>query len=127
MTVAYATTPEPFLDTQLSLFGGAPNRVAELSTKLAAFGRKELELALHEMPGLLALREEYDGQKPLAGTRIMGSLHMTIQTGVLIETLCALGADVRWASCNIFSTQDHAATAIVIGEPELGGTPENPV
>lgn len=79
---------------------------------LAAFGRKEIEIAEKEMPGLMALRERYQGQKPLAGARIMGSLHMTIQTAVLIETLTSLGADVRWASCNIFSTQDHAAAAI---------------
>ncbi|MFP4105872.1 MAG: adenosylhomocysteinase, partial [Phycisphaerae bacterium] len=80
---------------------------------LAEFGRKELQVAEHEMPGLMATREKYAADKPLAGARIMGSLHMTIQTGVLIETLVALGADVRWASCNIFSTQDHAAAAIV--------------
>ena len=79
---------------------------------LAAFGRKELDIAETEMPGLMALREEYGASQPLAGARIVGSLHMTIQTGVLIETLVALGADVRWASCNIFSTQDHAAAAI---------------
>ncbi|AEI96035.1 adenosylhomocysteinase [Roseobacter litoralis] len=85
---------------------------------LAEFGRKELDIAETEMPGLMALREEYGESKPLAGSRIVGSLHMTIQTAVLIETLVALGADVRWASCNIFSTQDHAAAAIA-----LGGTP----
>ncbi|MEM1373440.1 MAG: adenosylhomocysteinase, partial [Pseudomonadota bacterium] len=79
---------------------------------LSAFGRKELDIAETEMPGLMALREEYGEAKPLAGARIVGSLHMTIQTAVLIETLTALGADVRWASCNIFSTQDHAAAAI---------------
>ena len=79
---------------------------------LAGFGRKELDIAETEMPGLMALREEYGAEKPLAGARIVGSLHMTIQTAVLIETLVALGADVRWASCNIFSTQDHAAAAI---------------
>jgi adenosylhomocysteinase len=79
---------------------------------LAAWGRKELAIAETEMPGLMALREEYAHQKPLRGARIAGSLHMTIQTGVLIETLVELGADVRWASCNIFSTQDHAAAAI---------------
>lgn len=87
-----------------------PYKVADMS--LADFGRKEIEIAEHEMPGLMALREKYADQKPLAGARIMGSLHMTIQTAVLIETLVALGADVRWASCNIFSTQDHAAAAI---------------
>ena len=96
-------------------------KVADLS--LAAFGRKEIELAEHEMPGLMALRREFGGRRPLAGARITGSLHMTIQTAVLIETLVALGAEVRWASCNIFSTQDHAAAAVVVG-PE--GTPESP-
>ena len=85
---------------------------------LAEFGRKELDIAETEMPGLMALREEYGDSKPLKGARIVGSLHMTIQTAVLIETLAALGADVRWASCNIFSTQDHAAAAIA-----AGGTP----
>jgi len=96
-------------------------RVADLS--LAPFGRKEMLLAEVEMPGLMALREEYGDSKPLAGARISGSLHMTIQTAVLIETLTTLGAEVRWASCNIFSTQDHAAAAVVVG-PE--GTPEDP-
>ncbi|RIK62490.1 MAG: adenosylhomocysteinase [Planctomycetota bacterium] len=85
-------------------------KVADLS--LADFGRKEIQLAEHEMPGLMAIREEFAGKRPLAGARITGSLHMTIQTAVLIETLAELGADVRWASCNIFSTQDHAAAAI---------------
>ena len=79
---------------------------------LAAYGRKELDIAETEMPGLMALRAQYGETKPLSGARIAGSLHMTIQTAVLIETLVALGADVRWASCNIFSTQDHAAAAI---------------
>ena len=79
---------------------------------LAEFGRKELEIARHEMPGLMATREKYGAAKPLAGVKISGSLHMTVQTAVLIETLACLGADVRWASCNIFSTQDHAAAAI---------------
>ncbi|MBM3132417.1 MAG: adenosylhomocysteinase, partial [Chloroflexi bacterium] len=79
---------------------------------LAEWGRKEIEIAEHEMPGLMAIREKYGKEKPLAGARISGSLHMTIQTAVLIETLKALGAEVRWASCNIFSTQDHAAAAI---------------
>ncbi|WP_129669201.1 adenosylhomocysteinase [Phytoactinopolyspora endophytica] len=87
--------------------------VADLS--LAEFGRNEIRLAEHEMPGLMALREEYGASQPLKGARISGSLHMTIQTAVLIETLVALGADVRWASCNIFSTQDHAAAAVVVG------------
>src|SRR4030066_1434873 len=79
---------------------------------LAGFGRKEIEIAEKEMPGLLAIREKYSSEKPLKGARITGSLHMTIQTAVLVETLVELGADVRWASCNIFSTQDHAAAAI---------------
>ena len=90
---------------------------------LAEWGRKEIELAETEMPGLMALREEYAGQLPLKGARIMGSLHMTIQTAVLIETLRELGAEVRWVSCNIFSTQDHAAAAAVVGRD---GTVENP-
>src|SRR5881392_3509972 len=85
-------------------------KVADLS--LAAFGRKEIELAEHEMPGLMALRAEFADAQPLKGARITGSLHMTVQTAVLIETLTALGAQVRWCSCNIFSTQDHAAAAI---------------
>jgi adenosylhomocysteinase len=88
-------------------------QVADLS--LAEFGRKELTLAEHEMPGLMAMRERYAAAQPLKGARIAGSLHMTVQTAVLIETLVALGADVRWASCNIFSTQDHAAAAVVVG------------
>jgi len=96
-------------------------KVADLS--LAEFGRNEIRLAEHEMPGLMAMRAEYGESKPLAGSRITGSLHMTIQTAVLIETLVALGADVRWASCNIFSTQDHAAAAIAVG-PD--GTPDDP-
>jgi adenosylhomocysteinase len=96
-------------------------KVADLS--LAAFGRKEIQLAEHEMPGLMAVRREYAAARPLTGARITGSLHMTIQTAVLIETLVALGAQVRWASCNIFSTQDHAAAAVVVGP---AGTPEAP-
>ncbi|HEX6921590.1 MAG TPA: adenosylhomocysteinase, partial [Actinomycetes bacterium] len=96
-------------------------KVADLS--LAEFGRNEIRLAEHEMPGLMALREEFAASQPLAGARIMGSLHMTVQTAVLIETLVALGADVRWVSCNIFSTQDHAAAAVAVGP---NGTPENP-
>ena len=90
-----------------------PYKVADIG--LADFGRKEIRLAEHEMPGLMALREEYRGKNPLAGAKIMGSLHMTVQTAVLIETLVELGADVRWVSCNIFSTQDHAAAAVVVG------------
>ena len=96
-------------------------RVADLS--LAPFGRKEIHLAEHEMPGLRALRKEFGASKPLKGARISGSLHMTIQTAVLIETLTHLGAEVRWASCNIFSTQDHAAAAVVVGP---NGTQDNP-
>ncbi|MEU6253442.1 adenosylhomocysteinase [Streptomyces sp. NPDC047043] len=96
-------------------------KVADLS--LAEFGRKEITLAEHEMPGLMAIRKEYAETQPLAGARVTGSLHMTVQTAVLIETLVALGAEVRWASCNIFSTQDHAAAAIAVGP---NGTPENP-
>ncbi len=96
-------------------------KVADL--ELAEFGRKEIQLAEHEMPGLMATRREYAERQPLNGARITGSLHMTIQTAVLIETLTALGAEVRWASCNIFSTQDHAAAAVVVG-PD--GTPEDP-
>jgi adenosylhomocysteinase len=95
-------------------------KVADLS--LAEFGRKEIDLAEHEMPGLMAMRSEYGKSQPLTGARITGSLHMTVQTAVLIETLVALGAEVRWASCNIFSTQDHAAAAAVVGS----GTPDNP-
>src|SRR5579875_3874300 len=98
-----------------------PYKVADLS--LAAFGRKEIELAEHEMPGLMAVRAEYAPAQPLRGARITGSLHMTVQTAVLIETLTALGAQVRWSSCNIFSTQDHAAAAVVVGRR---GTPEDP-
>ena len=96
-------------------------KVADLS--LAEFGRKEIRLAEHEMPGLMQTRAEFADAQPLKGARIMGSLHMTIQTAVLIETLVALGAEVRWVSCNIFSTQDHAAAAVVVGP---NGTPEDP-
>jgi adenosylhomocysteinase len=104
--------------------GKVPYKVADLG--LAEFGRNEIRLAEQEMPGLMTLRSRYEGQSPLAGARIMGSLHMTVQTAVLIETLDLLGADVRWVSCNIFSTQDHAAAAVVVGRPESGGTQENP-
>ncbi len=99
-------------------------RVRDL--ELAELGRKELTLAEYEMPGLMALREKYAEKKPFAGVKIMGSLHMTVQTAVLIETLDLMGADVRWASCNIFSTQDSAAAAVVVGRPETGGTPSDP-
>jgi adenosylhomocysteinase len=104
--------------------GRDPFKVKDLSQ--AEFGRKEIRLAEQEMPGLMALRTQHAGKTPLAGARIMGSLHMTIQTAVLIETLAELGADVRWVSCNIFSTQDHAAAAVVVGRPETGGTVTNP-
>jgi adenosylhomocysteinase len=103
-----------------SLNVGLDYAVADL--KLADFGRHEIRLAEHEMPGLMAMRKEFGASKPLKGARITGSLHMTVQTAVLIETLAELGAEVRWASCNIFSTQDHAAAAVVVG----AGTPENP-
>src|SRR6476660_8439193 len=104
--------------------GREPFKVKDLS--LAEFGRKEIRLAEQEMPGLMALRKQHGAARPLAGARVMGSLHMTIQTAVLIETLAELGADVRWVSCNIFSTQDHAAAAVVVGRPETGGTAANP-
>jgi len=96
-------------------------KVADIN--LAEYGRNEIRLAEHEMPGLMAMRAEFGDSKPLSGSRITGSLHMTIQTAVLIETLVALGAEVRWASCNIFSTQDHAAAAVAVGP---NGTPEDP-
>ncbi len=111
-----------FLDTGLVLTSNPPFKVKCTAPETIAFGRKEIELAEHEMPGLMALRAEFKGRKPLRGARISGSLHMTIQTAVLIETLVELGADVRWASCNIFSTQDHAAAAVAIGR---GGSLEN--
>ena len=98
------------------LFSTLPYKVADMT--LAEFGHKEIDMAEHEMPGLMALREKYGDSKPLAGARVMGSLHMTIQTAVLIKTLVALGAEVRWCSCNIYSTQDHAAAAIAdLGVP----------
>jgi adenosylhomocysteinase len=100
---------------------GLDYAVADL--KLADFGRHEIRLAEHEMPGLMAMRKEFGASKPLKGARITGSLHMTVQTAVLIETLAELGAEIRWASCNIFSTQDHAAAAVVVGPK---GTPEDP-
>ncbi|HEX7018636.1 MAG TPA: adenosylhomocysteinase, partial [Gemmatimonadaceae bacterium] len=112
------------IDRQQTTSDGATRpafKVRDLS--LAEFGRKEIRLAEQEMPGLMAIRAEYAGKKPLKGAKIMGSLHMTIQTAVLIETLVDLGADVRWVSCNIFSTQDHAAAAAVVGK---NGTPEKP-
>ncbi len=122
MTPVATERAHPF--TEAKDAGRVPFKVADLS--LADFGRKEIRLAEQEMPGLMALRVEHAGQRPLEGARVMGSLHMTVQTAVLIETLDALGADVRWVSCNIFSTQDHAAAAIAVGRPETGGTPANP-
>jgi adenosylhomocysteinase len=101
--------------------GRLPYKVKDLA--LAEWGRKEIRLAEHEMPGLMSVRKKHAADKPLAGTKVMGSLHMTVQTAVLIETLVELGADVRWVSCNIFSTQDHAAAAAVVGPK---GTPESP-
>ena len=105
---------------------GAPLEYKVADLNLAEQGRTEIRLAEHEMPGLAALRERYAAERPLAGARISGSLHMTVQTAVLIETLAALGAEVRWASCNIFSTQDAAAAAVAVGRPETGGTPDDP-
>jgi len=104
-------------------FDEVPGRYKVRSLALAEAGRHQIRLAEHEMPGLMALRAEYGESKPLAGARVAGSLHMTVQTAVLIETLTALGAEVRWASCNIFSTQDEAAAAVVVGP---GGTPQDP-
>src|SRR4051794_29825151 len=115
----------PTVTERMHAFAGAkaasrePYKVKDLSQ--AEFGRKEIRLAEQEMPGLMALRKQHGGKKPQAGARIRGSLHMTIQPAVLIETLGELGADVRWVSCNIFSTQDHAAAAVVVGRPENGG------
>jgi adenosylhomocysteinase len=106
---------------KLQEIDGLDFAVADLS--LAGFGRKEIELAEHEMPGLMAIRKEFKAAQPLKGARVAGSLHMTIQTAVLIETLVELGAEVRWVSCNIFSTQDHAAAAVVVGKD---GTPDKP-
>ncbi|MGI8546269.1 MAG: adenosylhomocysteinase [Gemmatimonadaceae bacterium] len=118
-TVAPNSTDERLPDTADT--NRPPFKVADLS--LAEFGRNEIRLAEFEMPGLMSIREEYRGQLPLKGAKIMGSLHMTVQTAVLIETLAELGADVRWVSCNIFSTQDHAAAAVVVGK---NGTPGEP-
>ena len=119
MTATADTTIGP--NRRLQTRGGIDFAVADLD--LAEFGRKEIRLAEHEMPGLMALRREYAEARPLHGARIAGSLHMTVQTAVLIETLVSLGAEVRWVSCNIFSTQDHAAAAIVVGPH---GTAEEP-
>ena len=122
-TQGKSASGKTFMDTGLVLLSNPPYMVKSTDAETVRFGRKEIELAEHEMPGLMALRAEYKGRKPLKGARVSGSLHMTIQTAVLIETLVELGAEVRWASCNIFSTQDHAAAAVAIGK---GGTPENP-
>lgn len=118
MALAEVLPEEPKTDSALH----SDFKVKDLS--LAGFGRDEIRLAQHEMPGLMALREEYAGERPLAGARITGSLHMTVQTAVLIETLRQLGASLRWASCNIFSTQDHAAAAVAVGP---GGSVDAPV
>ena len=121
---ATTTAANPFLtNSRLSLTEFLPFMVKDMSAETVRFGRKEIELAEIEMPGLMALRAEYKGKNPLKGARIIGSLHMTIQTAVLIETLVELGAEVRWCSCNIFSTQDHAAAAVAVGPT---GTPEKP-
>ncbi|MEY3023652.1 MAG: Adenosylhomocysteinase, partial [Planctomycetota bacterium] len=116
------STMPTFLDTGLPLFCDWTHKVRDLSPEAVTFGRKEIELAEHEMPGLMALREKHRGEQPLKGAKITGSLHMTVQTAVLVETLRELGAEVRWASCNIFSTQDHAAAALAVGPK---GTPQN--
>src|SRR5687768_2918209 len=115
------TLTPPTQKTGRASSGKLEFKVRDLS--LADWGRKEIMLAEQEMPGLMAVREEYVTQQPLKGLKIVGSLHMTIQTAVLIETLSALGADVRWCSCNIFSTQDHAAAAVAVGP---NGTVDNP-
>ena len=123
-TATATTAANPFLtNSRLSLSEFLPFKVKDMSAETVRFGRKEIELAEIEMPGLMALRAEYKGKNPLKGARIIGSLHMTIQTAVLIETLVELGAEVRWCSCNIFSTQDHAAAAVAVGPT---GTPEKP-
>src|SRR6476619_2065426 len=116
-----ATMTEHAFD-QARKAGRQPYKVRDLS--LAEWGRKEMRLAEQEMPGLMALRERYAGKKPLAGARVMGSLHMTIQTAVLIETLAELGADVRWVSCNIFSTQDHAVAGVAVGKNGSAANPQ---
>jgi adenosylhomocysteinase len=117
------TATTTFMNTGLPLFSELPYKVRDLSPDTVRLGRKEIELAEHEMPGLMAFRAKYRQAKPLTGARITGSLHMTIQTAVLIETLRELGADVRWVSCNIFSTQDQAAAAVAVGP---NGTPDAP-
>ena len=122
MTPTAAAATHPF-DAAVKA-GRTPYKVADLG--LAELGRKEIRLAEHEMPGLMSVRRAYAEAKPLAGAKVMGSLHMTVQTAVLIETLADLGADVRWVSCNIFSTQDPAAAAVVVGREGTGGTPASP-
>ena len=122
MTPTAAAATHPF-DAAVKA-GRTPYKVADLAT--AELGRKEIRLAEHEMPGLMAVRRQHAESRPLAGAKVMGSLHMTVQTAVLIETLADLGADVRWVSCNIFSTQDPAAAAVVVGRAETGGTVANP-
>ena len=122
MTTAVAAAVHPF--DQAVAAGRPAFKVADLG--LAEHGRNEIRLAEQEMPGLMAIRREHAGRQPLAGAKVMGSLHMTVQTAVLIETLAALGADVRWVSCNIFSTQDHAAAAVAVGGPGSGGTAAEP-
>lgn len=112
-----------FMKTGLSLFGNAPFKVADMSAETVRYGRKDLELSEDEMPGLMSLREEFGNAQPLKGARITGSLHMTVQTALLIETLTYLGAEVRWASCNIFSTQDHAAAAVAVGPKGTADAP----
>ncbi|HVZ93305.1 MAG TPA: adenosylhomocysteinase [Phycisphaerales bacterium] len=112
-----STTSRIFMNTGLPLTSDLPHKVKDESAETTRFGRKEIELAEYEMPGLMACREEFGPKQPLKGARIMGSLHNTIQTAVLAETLVDLGAEVRWASCNIFSTQDHAAAAMIAGRP----------
>jgi len=131
MSVTTATTTKTadvktadFLNTGLPLTSNLPYKVRSMDEESVRYGRHEIELAEHEMPGLVAAREEFGDKKPLKGSRVMGSLHMTIQTAVLIETLEDLGADVRWASCNIFSTQDHAASAVVAGRTGTASDPK---
>ena len=122
-TLNKPVTSKPFLNTGLPLTCDMAYKVRDTSAETTRYGRKEIELAEHEMPGLMACREEFGTKKPLKGARISGSLHNTIQTAVLAETLQDLGADVRWASCNIFSTQDHAAAAMIAGRPGKPGIP----
>jgi adenosylhomocysteinase len=126
MSSSIVDISQGFMNTGLGLFSDLDYKVKELSAEAVRYGRKEIDLAEVEMPGLMALRERYADQQPLKGARIMGSLHMTIQTAVLIETLVELGAEVRWVSCNIFSTQDHAAAAVVAGPDGSADDPKGP-